>query len=92
MFQCNKCGQCCRNLNKSDLYKELDRGDGVCKYLKENQCSVYEDRPLLCRIDECYEKFFNKQYTLDEYYKLNYEVCKRLQKRKGSNICHYHLL
>ncbi len=29
MFKCDCCGECCRNLDKSDLYKELNRGDGV---------------------------------------------------------------
>lgn len=80
MFQCNKCGQCCRNLNKSNLYKTLDRGDGVCRYLRGNECSIYEKRPILCRVDESYDKFFKDKITLKEYYQLNYEACKRLQK------------
>ena len=54
MFKCDKCGECCRHLNESDLYIELDRGDGVCKYLDGNLCSIYENRPLHCRIDESY--------------------------------------
>ena len=36
MFICDKCGECCRNLHKSDLYKELNNGNGICRYLKEN--------------------------------------------------------
>lgn len=79
MFECNRCGECCRNLNKADIYKELDRGDGICKYLKGDDCSIYEDRPLLCRIDECYDVFFKEQYSKQEYYELNYEVCRKLQ-------------
>ena len=34
---------------------ELDRWDGVCRYLQNNLCSIYEHRPLVCRIDENYE-------------------------------------
>lgn len=79
MFQCEKCGACCRNLDKSSIYAELDSGGGVCKYLKGNQCSIYNDRPLLCRIDECYDVFFKDQYSLEEYYELNYQVCKKLK-------------
>lgn len=71
MFKCDKCGECCRNLNKSEIYKELDRGDGICKYLKGNLCSIYELRPLLCRVDESYEKFFKNMMTKEKYYKLN---------------------
>ena len=54
-FQCNKCGECCWQLKRSPLYKVLDRGDDVCKYLSSNLCSIYEKRPLLCRVDESYD-------------------------------------
>lgn len=40
MFKCDKCGECCRHLDKSEEYRELDRGDGVCKYLDQNLCSI----------------------------------------------------
>lgn len=86
MFNCCKCGLCCRNLNKSELYKELDRGDGTCKYLIDNLCSIYEERPLLCRIDESYEAYFKEQYSIEEYYKLNYEGCTNLQFEIVNNI------
>lgn len=49
MFLCDKCGLCCRNLNLSEIYADLDRGDGTCKYLQGNLCSIYEKRPLKCR-------------------------------------------
>jgi len=79
MFNCDKCGACCRNLEQSVVYKELDRGDGICKYLNGNICSVYERRPLLCRIDECYEHFFKETLSLEDYYKLNYQACDKLK-------------
>ncbi len=81
MFQCSKCGECCRNLNNSDLFRNLHRGDGVCIYLDGNLCSIYEKRPLLCRVDESYEKYFKEQYSLEEYYNLNYQGCRNLQNR-----------
>lgn len=83
MFKCNQCGECCRNLDKSDVYKELDKGDGTCKYLVGNLCSIYENRPLLCRIDECYDFYFKGQYTKEEYYEVNYKACKNLQIKEG---------
>ena len=79
MFKCNKCGKCCRNLKDIEEYKELDRGDGICKYLKENLCTIYDERPLLCRVDESYYIYFSSKYSLKEYYELNYKVCRRLQ-------------
>lgn len=82
MFNCTCCGECCRSLDKSEVYLELDRGDGTCKYLEGNKCSIYNERPLLCRIDECYEMYFKNQYSLNEYYELNYKVCRELQKKE----------
>lgn len=80
MFKCDKCGKCCRNLNKSSIYAELDSGNGTCKYLDGNLCSIYEKRPLLCRIDEAYEVFFRDVMTLEEYYEKNYKSCEELKK------------
>lgn len=82
MFLCDQCGVCCRNLRLSPLYAELDRGDGVCKYLSGNLCSIYEFRPLLCRVDESYEKFFKEVMSLEDYYRLNQEACEMLKKIK----------
>ncbi|AVP65972.1 zinc/iron-chelating domain-containing protein [Clostridium botulinum] len=79
MFMCDKCGQCCRNLDKSPIYAELHSGNGVCKYLDGNLCSIYENRPLLCRVDESYDAFFKNTMTLEKYYKLNYEFCIKLK-------------
>ena len=83
MFKCDCCGECCRNLDKSDIYKQLNRGDGVCKYLVDNKCSIYYERPLECRVDESYKAYFKDTYTLEEYYRLNYEICNQLQKRRN---------
>lgn len=80
MFVCDKCGECCKNLDKSPIYSELDRGNGSCKYLVGNLCSIYDNRPLLCRVDESYEAFFKDIYSIDEYYRLNYEACINLKK------------
>lgn len=86
MFPCEKCGACCRNIKKSELYASLNRGDGVCRYLKDNLCSIYEIRPLLCRIDESYERFFKEKYTREEYYRLNLEICHKLQAEEKQNL------
>lgn len=80
MFKCDCCGCCCRNLDKSELYSSLDRGDGVCKYLSDDLCSIYENRPLLCRIDECYDLFYCNLMDRNEYYRLNMIECQKLKK------------
>lgn len=82
MFKCDKCGLCCRNLKKSSIYKELDKGDGICKYydIDSKLCTIYSKRPLICNIDKSYYNYFQTFLSLDKYYELNYEVCKKLKK------------
>ncbi|MCD3245451.1 YkgJ family cysteine cluster protein [Clostridium botulinum C] len=81
MFICDKCGECCRNLDKSPIYEELHNGDGICKYLNGNLCSIYEKRPLLCRVDESYSAFFKNIISINEYYKINYRYCIKLKNK-----------
>lgn len=65
----------------SDLYADLDRGDGVCKFLKGNLCSIYEQRPIKCRIDMCYDLYFKNYMTVEEYYDLNKMFCNKFIKK-----------
>jgi len=54
------CGACCRALNEKPKnfkvamwMKFLDRGDGVCKNLMEdNRCRIYDRRPDICIIKQ----------------------------------------
>ena len=87
-FNCNKCGLCCRSLDKSKLYESLHDGDGICRYLDldTNICTIYKNRPILCNIDLSYHLYFSKELSLEKYYNINYEGCRTLwktnQKRK----------
>lgn len=83
MFKCDMCGECCRHIGGIDVYKDLDDGTGVCKFLEGNRCSIYENRPLLCRVDESYEAIFKSIMDKDAYYAQNYAVCAELKKMKG---------
>lgn len=80
MFKCEHCGCCCRNLDKNSIYAYLDRGDGICKYLTGNNCSIYQHRPILCRVDESYEKFFSQLMSKQDYYRINKQACDNLRK------------
>ncbi len=80
MFKCDKCGECCRNLNKSSLYNALHDGNGVCRHLKGNICTIYEQRPLICRVDECYEIFFKDKMEYEVYLQLNYKYCEEIKR------------
>lgn len=81
MFKCNKCGMCCRNLSRNNIYKEFDRGDGVCKYLEGNLCSIYKDRPLMCNIELSYYEYF-AHIDKEDYYRLNYDACEKLKRKE----------
>lgn len=83
MFKCEKCGLCCMNLNLNPLYKELDRGDGVCKYFDEKTrlCQIYSSRPVICNVDAMYDLCFSNLMSRTEYYRLNKKSCEKLRKK-----------
>lgn len=76
-FNCIKCGICCKNLDKSEIYSNLDRGDGICKNLNttSNLCNIYNNRPTICSVETMYDLFFAKIMSREEYYQKNYEAC-----------------
>lgn len=74
-FKCDKCGACCAAISP-----EYDRGDGRCKHLtKDNLCYIYDDRPLVCRIDEMFDEYYIGTMTREEYYEANQHCCKQLK-------------
>lgn len=92
MFPCTKCGCCCKridiavnNMNHlTDVYPAISKfpykwdETGRCEQLGEdNKCKVYENRPLLCRIDEVGELM---NYEQGEWYKMNAEACNHMMK------------
>lgn len=90
IFDCDKCGVCCKNLDKNEIYATLDRGDGICKNLDEhkNLCKIYSNRPLLCNVVEAYKKLFSNYLSYEDYKKLNKKNCKILRNQsfeKGEN-------
>jgi uncharacterized protein len=81
-FPCTSCGLCCRHISAIKELQAFNRGDGVCQFLINNKCSIYDKRPLICRIDEMYEIAFSHLDKL-EFYNLNYKACLELQKAAG---------
>lgn len=80
-FQCDCCGLCCMNLKSNVLYQDLDRGDGICKFfnMTDKLCNVYRNRPVKCNIDEFYNIYMKNTMSREEYYKINYDICKKLK-------------
>lgn len=86
-FPCYQCGKCCSNVHLSDETKFLDRGDGCCKHLDLDTklCSIYEDRPDICRVELQYLSRFSKLYAWDHFVELNLEICAALPERISSD-------
>jgi uncharacterized protein len=78
-FPCTTCGVCCQHISHLDELKEFDRGDGCCKYLLGNKCSIYNTRPLICRVDKMFDTFYKQHMTEEEFIYLNLLACKGLQ-------------
>lgn len=83
-MNCDKCGLCCQYFNKLDLpeeYKKLDRGDGVCIYLKDKLCSIYDSRPLLCNSEKMYSVYYHSIFeTYEEYEDFLQSECTRIKR------------
>lgn len=79
MFTCDKCSLCCKRLHRSEIYRNLHNGNGICKFLKGNECSIYNTRPLVCRVDESYSVFFKDRMSYEEYLELTYNCCELLK-------------
>lgn len=81
LFPCTSCGACCRSINGIEELKEFNN-NGVCIHLSEdNTCKIYENRPLVCRVDKMYKKYFFKQMTKEDFYKENIKICNLLQEK-----------
>lgn len=91
-FPCTGCGACCNRidkavkgfgseaLNKSSIYFFPYKWDakGRCeKLMKDNRCSVYNNRPLLCNIDKL-EKISDLPTNM--FYAMNISICNSIIK------------
>lgn len=83
MFQCDKCGKCCRNVYKVQQLKHLALSNGICKYLDQttNLCKIYEQRPIHCNVDAYYKKYMKGKMSIEEFYVMNMECCKELKNK-----------
>ena len=79
-FPCTACGKCCRNFHLSEQTAYLNRGDGICRYFdtETNLCKIYENRPLISRVEDYYKTHLSHIYEWDEFVKLNLEICQKL--------------
>ena len=74
VFECNQCGECCRCLNHIDQLQEYNLGNGVCKFLENNKCSIYNERQNICRGEYLYYMYYEGM-DVDEYYHMLHHYC-----------------
>ena len=41
-------------------------------------CLIYENRPLVCRVEQYYQTYLKEIYEWEEFVKLNLEICQKL--------------
>jgi Fe-S-cluster containining protein len=80
-FPCSGCGCCCKRVGKAietygiDFPYKVD-ASGTCEMLDEEYlCKVYEDRPLICRVDELAEVL---NIPKQEFYQANISACNKM--------------
>lgn len=79
---------CCKLFNEINLppeYANLNDGTGKCKYLKDNLCIIYDNRPFLCNSQLVYEKEYKNIYSYKKYEELLKEQCVLLINKFGGN-------
>lgn len=83
IFPCTQCGLCCKNVHVAPETQFLDRGDGACKYYDDasKKCTIYEQRPNICRVDRMFKLQYKEVYTWNQYVDLNIQACEVLQKK-----------
>lgn len=90
-FACSGCGSCCSRVGEalSHLrplgFPYNANEDGSCEMLTEDKkCSVYENRPLVCRIDRMYNKYHKKTgKSRKEMYREEAIICNKFQEKDG---------
>lgn len=77
-FKCSECGECCRHI--SNILPDFDTGNGVCCHLDDDgRCDIYDSRPLICQVENFWEKCLKRKISKEDWYDINYESCKSLQ-------------
>lgn len=94
-YPCSGCGACCRKVSLAVLGVGVQPKEhplhfpykwdesGCCEMLVGNQCSVYEDRPLMCRVDAV-QPFVGM--TKKKWYKLNVKACNSLMDKEKLDL------
>lgn len=68
------------NVHLAEETAYLNRGDNICVNfdVSSNLCTIYNDRPDICKVDLQYKKNYSNQFTWNEFIQVNLAVCNEL--------------
>lgn len=74
------------HIDKAMIDANLNRGDGICRYFDEKTslCKIYRERPVFCNVDKFYDRYLSRQCSREDFYSVNYELCKIFKERHGN--------
>lgn len=78
---CIRCGECCRHISGIPELEKYDSGNGVCCFLKDNLCQIYENRPDVCNAELLWKKYF-QTLPWDVFYEKVKASCRDIMKLK----------
>ena len=81
-FLGSKCGAGGRTAGKMGgaKYGLPIKKDGSCGHLVDNECSIYDNRPIVCNVKKLGEKVIKSgsKLTLKEWYIYNSKLCNKM--------------
>jgi Fe-S-cluster containining protein len=80
-FPCIRCGLCCQRIDKIPQLENYHKGDGVCIFLHNDLCVIYDIRPDICNIEKSYLLWFEEKISEDEFIIENLKACLELAKK-----------
>jgi|TARA_R110000823_G_scaffold283033_1_gene401224 Fe-S-cluster containining protein len=76
LFKCSSCGSCCKRVSNIIDFPEPIKKDGSCSHLTDdNLCGIYNERPLICRVDKYYDVFLKEKMSRSEWNSVNTKSC-----------------
>ena len=87
-FICTQCGACFRGAKVLKIAGLPVKKDGSCGYLKNNLCSIYENRPDICNVNklrDTHVKEHGVDITKKDWYIHTSKMCNILIKKDKLN-------
>lgn len=97
-FPCTSCGCCCKRINQvTKIFEDFPKGhplyfphswdeSGKCEHLQDdNRCGIYQERPLICRVDDLADIYEKQDPELGRkgFIKANIKACNQMMDEDG---------